>query len=244
MWHVSHGSLAWFSLFYLGVPCYRWLNRLLSCRLARPFFLDITRHLTLRNSTLRWPCCPSVFWQSVPGWSYGDSPQSGCMHGEYPTFPGCFSPSFLDSLLPMKPTMSMHHSLLDGLLVYLRRYWQGCVCQLPYRTPTKTCKICFPGGSISHQFDNKELPSHWAMENCFKEDKNCSHVNIYVIFATYTHNPPKNLNRRENHPEGFSWKALFSFHYCHLKDFNEGLQLFKRKAPSAWTIIILCSLLI
>ena len=144
----------------------------------------------------------------------------------------------------MKPTVSMYPSLLDWLLVYLLAYWQGCVCRLFYRIPSKTYKTCFPGGSICYQVDSKELPSRWAIRNCFKEDKNCRRVNIYIIFATYTYNPPKKLNRRENHPEGFTWKALFSFHYCHLKDFNEGLQLFKRKAPSAWTIIILCSLLI
>lgn len=59
------------------------------------------------------------------------------------------------------------------------------------------------------------------MENCFKEDKNYSNVTIYFIFAIYTYNSQK-LNRKENHPEGSTWKALFSFHYCHLKDFNEG----------------------
>lgn len=42
------------------------------------------------------------------------------------------------------------------------------------------------------------------MENCFKEDKNCSYVNIYVIFVIYIYNFLKNLNRRENYLEGFS----------------------------------------
>ena len=54
-----------------------------------------------------------------------------------------------------------------------------------------------------------------------------SHLNICLIFATYSY------QKKKENPEDMTWKALSSFHYCPLRDFNEGVQLFKRKARSA-----------